>query len=380
MYQLKSSEKNKYGYYTNVYVIVKNKQESKQKTEIPLEKTGMKNETKNETKTQSKEEKFMLNKKQISLIRKYKKHKTLKSIENFMVSSKTLYATNIDSWTVLFDIDIPYGVYNIERTIKYGEPFRASIDENDFPSTDNFYSAAKKENETVSADYKQLDIARHFVGTSQDREILQNVFCNNKGTIVASDGVWMYYKNIKDFDKNNDCVISADCVALLNKYPGSKLSVHNKKTDNCHERHAIIQIIDKGIKIGIYYTKITDDPIPDFRQIIPAKDKHVTVNREALLSEIETYYKYTNEKTHHIIFDNGAIRVVNIPDDIDKKTQSVLNLGHETGFDAKRLIQILRFITTGMVTVKQTNQLSPAVFNDEFLLMPLTIKNKDKLK
>ena len=218
---------------------------------------------------------------------------------------------------------------------------------------------------------------------SQDdtRRTLKGVFMSfkdSKLTMVATDGRRLaLVENEIEFPKSaeKDIVLPAKTVAELQRSLNGEgdVSIMVQKSQIC-------------FKIGetIIYSKLIEDPYPNFRQVIPADTaEHITVDRQLLLNAIDRASVMTMDEAHStkLIFSNGKLTVTSAVSDIGeaKDEVAIKYAGEkiEIMFNPSYVMDPLKAIDDDEVTINIDNGHSPAVIKCSipflYVLMPLRI-------
>lgn len=218
---------------------------------------------------------------------------------------------------------------------------------------------------------------------SQDdtRRTLKGVlmsFKDGKLTMVATDGRRLaLVENELEFPKDaeKDIVLPSKAVQEIQRSLGSEgdVSIMVQKTQICFNLGNVT-----------IYSKLMDEPYPNYRQVIPQDcELEVIIDRQLMINALERASVMSMDETHStkLKFENGKLTVSAAASDIGEAKDEVpiKYSGEELEimFNPAYIMEPLKAIDDDEVTIKLRNGQSPAVIKCSvpflYVIMPLRV-------
>lgn len=137
------------------------------------------------------------------------------------------------------------------------------------------------------------------------------------------------------------------------------------------------------LDFGFLYTRLIQDIFPQYENVLPAKtETFATINRNGLIKALEACLKYTNKTTSmvKIMLTDNKLSLFAEDTDYSKEFTTTVECewtgenGFLIGMNAKYLIQVLKDRKSPEVTLNLSTPNRAAWVDDNFIVMPLMIK------
>jgi DNA polymerase-3 subunit beta len=282
------------------------------------------------------------------------------------------------------DIDIDVDDKDV-ATIKAGSStFKVvGISEDEFPAipkiqTKRVYTIEQKRLR------RMLSVTAFSASTDETRYVLNGCLLSFKGgklTVVATDGRRMALDETElEFLKEaeGDVIVATKAVNEL------------LRTLRDEEKETVkVQVSENQVSFEfdnmLIVSKLIDGTYPNFRQVIPQhSEQHVAIDREILLAAVRRVSLMASDKTNSVTlnFAKNKLIVSTIAPEIGEATENVAvkYSGKEVSisFNPDFLLDALRNLTAGEVSMDLTDDLSPGVLHDDtpfiYVLMPMRVR------
>lgn len=247
----------------------------------------------------------------------------------------------------------------------------SSLDAEDFPNNEHEWG---KYQFTVPMQ-RLLEIidVRYACGTNYATPIMMGVlFRGNQ--VIGCDRHRLAVKEFPEYSAKQDMVI-----------PASALNFIPLLADKKYKDSAAVIVDDTDGYVNIQYDNVTiqarllDGTYPDVSKIMPKQSScTITVNKADLLDELNLMKGSTTKENRAIKFKIEKDSITLIVDNAVNKLQSQLSILQSgdsltIAFDINYLIEGLKHISKKDVTFAFTGKLTPAMIDDEHLVLPLRV-------
>lgn len=137
------------------------------------------------------------------------------------------------------------------------------------------------------------------------------------------------------------------------------------------------------LDFGFLYTRLIQDKFPSYRNVLPEKtETFATINRNGLIKALEACLKYTNKTVPMVKFMLTDDKLSLFAEDMDYSKEFTTTVpcewtgenGFLIGLNAKFLIQVLKDSKSPEVTLNLSTPDRAAWVDDNFIVMPIMIK------
>jgi DNA polymerase III sliding clamp (beta) subunit (PCNA family) len=137
------------------------------------------------------------------------------------------------------------------------------------------------------------------------------------------------------------------------------------------------------LDFGFFYTRLMCDKFPSYRNVLPEKtNTFVTINRNGIIKALEACLKYTNKTVPMVKFMLTEDKLSLFAEDMDYSKEFTTTVpcewtgenGFLIGLNAKFLIQVLKDSKSPEVTLNLSTPNRAAWVDDNFIVMPIMIK------
>ncbi len=198
--------------------------------------------------------------------------------------------------------------------------------------------------------------------------------------LVATDGHRLSYIDRKldsEISLEKGILVPKKAVAELRKLikQGSGMSI------GC-EKNFFVALTDDTVM----FSRLIDADFPDYKQVVPSSFKsEFNVKKEDFLSAIKRVSIFSSEKTRNVKISlvPGSITLTSVSPDVGEARETLSvdfeGEGLDIGFNAKYLQDVLETVEQDEVSVRVTDELSPAVITpsgrDDYVcvVMPMRI-------
>ena len=252
--------------------------------------------------------------------------------------------------------------------------------DDEFPPLPDFssgFSYAMEQNT-----FKQmLNRTAYGASTDETRYVLNGVYLNfvgDKMIMVATDGRRLALAEQEmEFPKEAETGVIVPTKAITELL--HSLKEQGQLKIFCTAKQAAFEFDD-----NVVVTKLIDGTYPNFRQVIPSQcAERVELEREALLTAVRRAALLTSEKSNSVrlTFTKNKVKISAVTPEVGEahESMSIKYGGKEisVAFNPEYLMDPLRHLTSDVVYLEMTDDLSPGVIKCEvpflYVLMPMRV-------